>query len=283
MQLIIPALNEERRLPVALRALRAYVLAAAAGVGPVDVIVVDNGSTDATAAVARSFDTPAMPVRVVTCARRGKGAAVRAGVAATTGDRIAFMDADGATHLDAMTDASRLLDAGADVAIGSRALDASITYERHSRTREIGATTYRRLTRSVAPGVNDTQCGFKMMRGDLAREVFASTRCDGFSFDVEIIGRFLRAGARVEEFAVVWVDVPGSTFVPARHGLASFLELAAIAWRLRAITPAVPAAAPASESVVTLPVAATRAVPVPRQATGSVLRRPVLDDVAVDL
>ena len=76
-----------------------YALAATEGAGPIDVIVVDNASTDATAAVARQFDSPAMPVRVVRCDRRGKGAAVRAGVAATTAERIGFMDADGATDL----------------------------------------------------------------------------------------------------------------------------------------------------------------------------------------
>ena len=237
MQLIIPAFNEERRLPDTLRALRTYVLAATDGVGPVDIIVVDNASTDRTAEVARSFDSPAMPVRVIHCPTRGKGAAVRAGVAASTGDRIGFMDADGATHLDAMLDASRLLDGGVDVAVASRALDRSVTLERHSRLREIGASVYRGMTRKVAPGIADTQCGFKLMRGDLAREVFAKTRCDGFSFDVEVIGRFQRRGARVTEFPVVWVDVPGSTFVPLRHGFAAFGALAMIAWRLKQLEP----------------------------------------------
>jgi glycosyltransferase involved in cell wall biosynthesis len=260
MQLIIPAFNEERRLPGTLRALRAFVLSAAEGAGAVDVIVVDNASTDATAEVARSFDSAAMPVRVIHCATRGKGAAVRAGVAATTGDRVAFMDADGATHLDALVAAGKLLDEGVDVAIGSRALDASITIERHSKLRAVGAAAYRYLTRKVAPGITDTQCGFKMMRGDLARAVFAETRCNGFSFDVEIIGRFQRAGARVEEFAVVWVDVPGSTFVPARHGLASFAELGSIGWRLRSLeTVPAPEVVWLAPSVVALDEAAVEA------------------------
>jgi dolichyl-phosphate beta-glucosyltransferase len=233
MQLIIPAFNEERRLSATLRLLRSYVLAAREGAGAVDVIVVDNASTDRTWEVAREFDSPAMPVRVVYCAERGKGAAVKVGIAATTGDRVAFMDADGATHLDALVDSERLLDSGVDLAIGSRALDESVTFERHSKVRTVGASAYRDLTRRLAMGISDTQCGFKMMRGDLAREVFAAVRCQGFSFDVEVVGRFQRLGARVEEFPVVWVDQPGSTFVPARHGLASFLELGSIAWRLR--------------------------------------------------
>ncbi len=240
MQLIIPALDEERRLPPTLAALQAFVVTAAEALGPVEVVVVDNASTDSTAEVARSFDVSTMPVRVVHCPVRGKGAAVRAGVAATTHDRVAFMDADGATHLDALVDADRLLDAGADLAIGSRALAESVTVERHSKVRTVGAGVYRDLTRRVAPGITDTQCGFKMMRGDLAREVFPQLRCRGFSFDVELVGRFQRAGARVVEFPVVWVDKPGSTFVPARHGVASFVELGSIAWRLRGRQPALP-------------------------------------------
>ncbi len=138
MQMIIPALNEESRLPDTLRVLRAYALGATEGSGPIDVIVDDNASTDATAAVARQFDSPAMPVRVVRCERRGKGAAVRAGVAASTAERIGFMDADGATDLAALADAVLLLDSGADLAIGSRAVPGSVTYERHSLSAHSG-------------------------------------------------------------------------------------------------------------------------------------------------
>ncbi|MCW2847572.1 MAG: hypothetical protein JWR90_1546 [Marmoricola sp.] len=232
MQLIIPAFNEEHRLPECLRTLRAFLLTAGESLGPVEVIVVDNASTDGTAAIARGFDSAEMPVRVIRCERRGKGAAVRTGVAATTDERIGFLDADGATDLNALLTGVQLLDEGADLAVGSRALDDSVTYVRHSRVRELGAGLYRSMTQRVAPGILDTQCGFKLMRGDVAREVFAETRCDGFSFDVEVIGRFQRRGARVAEFPVVWVDQAGSTFSPARHGCAAFGALGAIAWRL---------------------------------------------------
>jgi glycosyltransferase involved in cell wall biosynthesis len=237
MQLIIPAFNEERRLPPALRALRAFVVSAAEALGPVEVIVVDNGSTDATAARAAALDSDELPVRVLGCATRGKGAAVRAGVAASSHEVIGYLDADGATDLTALLAARDLLHRGVDLAVGSRALGASVTYERHNRVRVVGASAYRYLTRKVDPGIHDSQCGFKLMRGDLARRVFASTRCNGFSFDVELIGRFQREGAVVEEFPVVWVDVPGSTFVPARDGLAAFGSLALIAMRLRGIAP----------------------------------------------
>jgi len=232
MQLIIPAYNEAARLPRTLSALRRH-LAAHPVAGGVEVIVVDNASTDATAAIAREASSTALPVRVVGCPTRGKGAAVRAGVAVTDDALVGFMDADGATDLSALPEAVRLVSSGADVAIGSRGLAGSVTSERHSTARAVGARCYRRLARRLVPDIADTQCGFKLMRGDIARAVLASTRTTGFSFDVELLARARRTGARLVEFPVEWIDVPGSTFSPARHGMQSFADLAAISWRLR--------------------------------------------------
>jgi glycosyltransferase involved in cell wall biosynthesis len=233
MQLIIPAFNEQERLPRTLAALRRHVLGANELGETLEVIVVDNASTDDTEILARAESSPAMPVRVVRCETRGKGAAVRAGVAATSSDLVGFMDADCATDLAALAEGMRLIRGGADMAIGSRAVDGSVTMARHSWLRARGATCYRSLTQRVTPGIVDTQCGFKLIRGELARDVLARTRCAGFSFDVEMLGLAQRAGAVIVEFPVVWTDVAGSTFVPARHGGAAFWELAQIAARLR--------------------------------------------------
>jgi dolichyl-phosphate beta-glucosyltransferase len=236
MQLIIPAFNEEARLPGTLATLREFLLSAQESAGPVEVIVVDNGSVDATAQLARAASSVVMPVKLISCDVKGKGAAVRAGVAHSTADVVGFMDADCATDLSALVDGARLLSAGADVAIASRAVPGSVTTERHSRVRAIGAALYRRCTREIAPGIVDTQCGFKMFRGDLARELFAACASDGFSFDVEVLGRAQRRGARIVEFPAVWDDVPGSTFQPFWHGASTFWELAVIARRLRRTT-----------------------------------------------
>jgi glycosyltransferase involved in cell wall biosynthesis len=233
MQLIIPAFNEEGRLPRTLQALRAYALSTAElPRPPLEVLVVDNASTDRTSEVARAMDSPAMPVRVLRCEARGKGAAVRAGIAATTADVVGFMDADGATGLEAFESAAARLAAGADVVIGSRAVEGSHTEARHTRVRSVGAAAYRRAAAILVPGVRDTQCGFKLLRGDLAREVFADCGTRGFSFDVEMLARCRSWGARVEELPVTWADVPGSTFSPLRHGLRSFGELVTIAFRV---------------------------------------------------
>lgn len=233
LQLVIPAYNEQARLPRTLRELRRHVLASPALAGAVQVIVVDNASTDATAALARAADSPGLPVRVVHCAVPGKGAAVRAGLLATTSEVVGFMDADGATDLGALEEGLRLITFGADVAIGSRAVAGSDTEARHSRARETGARAYRACTARIVPGVRDTQCGFKLMTGWLGRTVARRLRSTGFAFDVELLALARLHGGRIEEFPVVWTDVPGSTFDPVRHGASSFASLARIAWRVR--------------------------------------------------
>lgn len=233
LQIVIPAFNEEQRLGRTLRELRRYVLQSRDVLNRVEVIVVDNASTDRTAQVAAECDSTAMPVRVVHCATRGKGAAVRAGVLETDAELVAFLDADGATDLVALSEAARLVTLGSDVAIASRAIQGSVTAARHSRLRERGALLYRNLSANLVPGIGDTQCGFKMFRGDVARRVFGELVTVGFSFDVELLARCQLADLQIAEFPAQWTDVPGSTFQPLRHGARSFLDLAVIAWRLR--------------------------------------------------
>ena len=236
LQIVIPAFNEERRLPRTLRELRRHVGEHRVTLGRVEVIVVDNASTDATAEVARAAHSDVLPVRVVSCERRGKGAAVRSGLLVTDSDLVCFMDADGATGLDAIASALRHIRGGADVVIGSRGLDLSQTAARHSRLRSAGASAYRRCTARLTPGIADTQCGFKVFRGDLVRRVARDLEAPGFAFDVELLVLLAGASARIVEMPVNWVDVPGSTFVPARHGAGAFAELARIAWRHRDLT-----------------------------------------------
>lgn len=242
LQLIIPAYNEELRLPRTLRELRRH-LRGSSTTRDVEVVVVDNLSTDETVRAALEAARPGFPVRVVSCTTPGKGAAVATGMAVTDAPLVGFMDADGATCLDALDEAVRLITLGADLALASRATAGSVTDVRESRLREIGAARYRALTTRLVPGVADTQCGFKVMRGELGRALFAALRTEGFSFDVELLARAQASGARLVEFPVTWIDVPGSTFRPLRHGAGSFLELARIAWRLRAERAYAPAAA----------------------------------------
>lgn len=240
LQVVVPAYNEAGRLGTTLRSFRDHVEARQgrlAGV-PVEVIVVDNASTDQTAAVALAESTPDLPVRVISCHIRGKGAAVRTGVAATTADLVAFMDADGATDFAAIEEGVRLVRLGADVAIGSRAHAEAEVSERHTWLRARGAAVFRALTERIVPHIGDTQCGMKVMRGEVARAVLGHVRITGFTFDVEMLGIAHRWGLRLIEYPVTWADVPGSSFRPLRHGFGSFTDLARVHHRLRKFAPA---------------------------------------------
>ena len=146
LQLIVPSHNEQARLPATLTELRAWANAARDGGGPpIEVIVVDNASTDATASVAAAHSSPALPVQVVQCDVLGKGAAVRTGIMASTAPIIGYMDADGATHFDALRDGLDLLASGADLVLGSRVVEGSSYHGRSNPVRILGAHVYRRL------------------------------------------------------------------------------------------------------------------------------------------
>lgn len=234
LQIVIPAYNECARLPRTLELLRLHVLASPSPVwARVEAIVVDNGSTDDTVAVARRMNGPELSVAVVRCEERGKGAAVAAGVAASDAEFVGFMDADGAVGLDAVERAMACLLDGADAVVGSRVHPSSVISARHVAIRAVGASLYRGAAARVVPGIGDTQCGFKVMRGELGRRVFRDVRSTGFSFDVELLARLRDRGAEIVELPVDWQDIAGSTFRPVRHGASAFAELASIYWRTR--------------------------------------------------
>jgi dolichyl-phosphate beta-glucosyltransferase len=234
LEIIVPARNEQDRLPAGLAALCAKAATLPAGV---EIIVVDSASSDRTAAIAARWPAGPVPVRLVGCDRPGKGAAVRAGLLASQAPLVGFCDADMATDLSALDDAIGWLQAGHQVVIGSRSHPASDVLARHSRVRKAGAAVFRWVARRVVPRVGDTQCGFKFFSGPLARQVAGELRATGFAFDIELLARCRLHGADLLEIPVNWHDVPGSTFSIGRHSVAAFTEVAAIRLALRA-TPA---------------------------------------------
>jgi dolichyl-phosphate beta-glucosyltransferase len=231
LEIVIPARNEEGRLPGGLLQLCAKL---ARMPFPTAVIVVDNNSTDSTAEIIRNRPRGPVPVRLIQCATPGKGAAVRAGLLRTSAPFVGFCDADMATDLDAVDVALGLLLSGERVVIGSRAHRDSHVENRHSRVRELGAYGFRTLAGALVPGVGDTQCGFKFFDGVLARETAERLRTPGFAFDVELLARCVEQGSAVREIPVRWRDMPGSRFSPARHTFGIVLELGRIWLRLRA-------------------------------------------------
>jgi glycosyltransferase involved in cell wall biosynthesis len=225
LEILVPARNEESRLPAGLAELTAKAAALPPGVS---ITVVDNASSDATASVARDWPQGPVPVRVLNCDRPGKGAAVRAGLLATQAPYVGFCDADMATDLSALATAVDLLLSGDQLVIASRAHPRSDVQDRHSVVRRAGAAAFRAWARAVVPGVMDTQCGFKFFAGPVARAAAARMRATGFAFDIELIARCRQLGAEPVEIPVTWRDVPGSRFSVWRHSVASFAEVAGI-------------------------------------------------------
>jgi dolichyl-phosphate beta-glucosyltransferase len=231
LEIVIPARNEEGRLPTGLAQLGTALAALPADVG---VVVVDSASTDGTAEVVRRHATTGdVPVRLVRCDQPGKGAAVRAGLLATSAPYVGFCDADMATDPAAIEVAVELLRVGNLVVLGSRSHPESVVEDRHTVIRKAGAAVFRAATRVIVPGIGDTQCGFKFFDGPTARAAASSLRVTGFAFDVELIARCVQLGATPIEIPVRWRDVSGSTFSVWRHSASSMAELVVAWWVLR--------------------------------------------------
>lgn len=236
LEVVIPALNEERRLPATLQNVVAYLERQPYTSA---VVVVDNGSTDATAEVAVAADRSSrVAVHVLRCPVPGKGAAVRRGVVTSRARHVGFADADLATPIDTLDSIMPLLWSGVPVVIGSRRV-AGARYEvPQSVGRQLGGLGFRWLTSLVVDGYADTQCGFKFFDGEVARDLFARGRTTGFAFDVELLALARASGLEVAQVPVTWSDCDGSTFRPIQDGLISAGELVQIAIRRSGRRPA---------------------------------------------
>ena len=140
---------------------------------------------------------------------RGKGRALAEGFAASAGERVLVSDADFATPNTELETLEAALDAGADVAIGSRAKRGARVEHPQPLYRVLMGKTFNLMVQAlVLPGVWDTQCGFKLFRGDVARDLFAALRTDGFGYDVDVLYRARRRGLRIREVPVRWINSP---------------------------------------------------------------------------
>jgi dolichyl-phosphate beta-glucosyltransferase len=241
--LVIPAYNEAQRLPAVLDAARAYLDAEFAD--RYEVLVVDDGSRDGTAELLDGLAVGWPQLRVVTHpTNRGKGAAVRTGMLEARGQYLLFADADGATPWVEERRLRAAIEAGAEVAVGSRLLDDAA---QRRPDRRWGGRLFAWLVRRLVPlPVRDSQCGFKMFRGEVARRLFGECREDGYLFDVVVLALAARWGCRIAEVPICWRDVPGSKLRPIRDGLRMLLGLVRLraALRRRAPAPIAPAVAP---------------------------------------
>ncbi|HKW95243.1 MAG TPA: dolichyl-phosphate beta-glucosyltransferase [Methylomirabilota bacterium] len=228
---VIPAYNEARRLPRYLKEIQAYFEGRDE---PYEVIVVDDGSRDGTGERVREVAAGRPHVVVHDLGRnRGKGHAVRAGMARAVGSLRLMADADGATPIAEAARLERAVAAGADLAVGSRVLRDFAVSRQVRLHRKLSGAVFNFLVRRLGvAGVVDTQCGFKLLRGSVAEALFPLITTDGFGFDVELLMLAERTGFRVAEVAVSWADQPGSKVGVLRTGPRMLLEVVTARRRL---------------------------------------------------
>lgn len=222
LSIIIPAHNEERRLPSSLRRIQAFVEQQPY---ESEILIVENGSHDRTAEVAEAFAAAHASARVLREARRGKGLAVRRGALAAKGEYRFICDADLSMPIE---EVNRFLPprlAAYDVAIASREAPGAIRYGEPIYRHWIGRG-FNLLVRQLAvPGFHDTQCGFKCFRARAAEDLFRVQQLDGWTFDVELLFVAQRRGYTVLEVPIPWYYFPGSRVHLVRDSLAMLVDL----------------------------------------------------------
>jgi dolichyl-phosphate beta-glucosyltransferase len=248
LSIVIPAFNEEKRLGATIKSSLDWCRACDS---PCEIVVVDDGSTDFTLEVARSFEAAGNNVRVISCPHRGKGGTVKAGMLAAKGEYVLFMDADGATPLSEINKLIEQLQAGYDVAIGSRARHgADDPQVAMSVVRRLVGETFISVVHLLAfGGIEDSQCGFKMFRRQVVPSIFSRQQVMGFAFDVEILFIASRLGLSIAEVPVQWHAQPGSKVRIFRDALKMLWDISSVRWLHRDLRQRARVAYPAKVAV----------------------------------
>ena len=229
LSIVIPAYNEETRLPRALGSIAVY--AASKGFH-LEVLVVDDGSRDGTAAAVTRMAEIWPAARLLrNPGNRGKGYSVRHGMLEAAGQLVLFTDADLAAPIEEADRLLEALEAGHEVAIGSRALRPELIAVHQSRMRETAGRIFNLLVRIFTRlPFRDTQCGFKLFRREAARAVFGHQQIDGFGFDVEALYLARKFGYRVAEVPVRWSHDPDTKVRMFQASVRMFADLWRIHW-----------------------------------------------------
>ena len=225
LSVVIPAFEEVARIGQTLDRVRSYLDDQAFAS---EVVVVVDGGRDGTLALVRAAMNgwPALTV-LASDANQGKGYSVRRGMLAACGRYLLFSDADLSTPIAEVERLIAALEAGADIAIGSRALAGSDVRVSQAWWRRSMGRVFNHIVRRVSvPGIRDTQCGFKCFRRDAARRLFALQRIRRFAFDVELLWLARRLGYRVAEVPVIWVNDPSSRVNPVTDSFWMLVDLA---------------------------------------------------------
>jgi dolichyl-phosphate beta-glucosyltransferase len=225
LSIVIPAYNEARRIGDTLDRIYRFFKAKDYGC---EVMLVDDGSTDNTVAVAQesALSREGKLKILKNGINRGKGFSVKNGILNATGEYVLFSDADLSTPIEEIDKLFGLIKDGCDIAIGSRAIKGSTISIRQPWYREAMGKTFNFFVKLLLiKGFNDTQCGFKLFKGNIAREIASSMKIDGFCFDVEMLYLAKRKGYNIRETGVVWKNSPESKVKLMSSPLSMFLDL----------------------------------------------------------
>lgn len=232
LSIVVPAYNEESRLTRTLGRIRDFVASRRMAPDQVEIIVVDDGSTDRTPQVAQKWASEMPSVRLFSNGRnRGKGFSVRRGMLEARGRVGLFTDADLSAPMEEAEKLLTELQAGNDIAIGSRAMDRSLIAVHQSRLREVAGVIFNGFVR-IFTGLafHDTQCGFKAFVLEPTRILFKQQRIERFGFDPEILFLAKRHGLRAIEVPVRWAHDPATKVHVFGDGLRMFSDLIYIRW-----------------------------------------------------
>jgi dolichyl-phosphate beta-glucosyltransferase len=204
LSVVVPCFNEEHRLPGALEVAQRYLEPSGRSF---ELILVDDGSTDQTRRIIRHAQEAQPYVRSVGLTpNRGKGRAVTEGMLSSCGRLVLVSDVDFSAPIQELAKLEDAIDRGADVAIGSRAKRGAREVDQPLHRRIMGKSFNLIVQSLLLPGIWDTQCGFKLLRGEVARELASSLRIEGFAYDVELLYLANLAGYQVFEIPVRWIN-----------------------------------------------------------------------------
>lgn len=224
LSVVVPAYNEENRLQITLPHLcknvkRRFLY--------YEIIVVDDGSSDATSRIVKEVARGDENVHLISYSdNMGKGHAVKTGILAATNEFIVFCDADLSTPFREINKLLKAIDDGFDIAIGSRAKKETRILKRQPFYRVLMGKTFNKIVQILAvSGIKDTQCGFKCFKTSIALEIFRDCQINGFSFDVEILHIARKRGFSIKEVGVLWKNNEQSKVHPIYHSLQMLKDL----------------------------------------------------------
>ncbi len=221
---VIPAFNEEKRLVNSLKELSEFLKSYPE---KTEVLLVDDGSTDSTIKVSEGFKDEISNFKIISLEKnRGKGFAVKTGFENANGDIVLFTDADFSTPISETPKLLEKINEGADIAIGSRAINSAVIEKHQSQLRErLGRLANLLIQVLAVRGLKDTQCGFKAFKKTTTKSIFAEQKIYRYAFDIELLFLANRQGLKIAEVPIVWANSPDSKVNPLSDGFKILTDL----------------------------------------------------------